>query len=65
MQSAYFCFFKKKISALYKTLNMTTDEKCFIFGYSRDLQHKSAIVLIVQNSDYKIMVIPLGGFPLA
>lgn len=46
MQSAYFCFFLKN-RALCKTLNMTTDEKCNILDYSTDLQHKSAIVLIV------------------
>lgn len=40
-------FFEKKVSALCKTLNMRTDEKCIIFGCSRDLQHRSAIVLIV------------------
>lgn len=39
--------FLKKISALCKTLNMRTDEKYIIFGCSRDLQHRSAIVLIV------------------
>lgn len=46
MQSAYFCFFKK-IGALCKALNMTADEKWILFGYGRDPQHKSAVVLIV------------------
>lgn len=41
------CCSVKKIGALCKTLNMRTAEKFILFGYRGDVQHKSAIVLIV------------------